>query len=126
LSYYFGQLVDIARLDLVAVVLEPAIPVLGHLRTLVLKHAEHLLDRLLVDHAAQTGQRGILGRDHHGHVVVQDLDCQVLALVTEYVLHFLAEHLAGAVVGIDDVVADLELDVGERLGGLKILQVLFH
>ena len=52
-----GELVDVAGLDLVAVVLEPAVPVLGHLRDVVLQHGEHLLDGLLVDHAAQAGQR---------------------------------------------------------------------
>src|SRR4051794_10543495 len=35
---HFGQLVDVARLDLVAIVLEPAVPVLGHLRDVVLQH----------------------------------------------------------------------------------------
>jgi len=47
---HLGELVDVARLDLVAVVLEAAIPVLGHLRHFVAKHVEDLLDRLLVDH----------------------------------------------------------------------------
>jgi len=49
---HLGELVDVARLDLVAVVLEPAIPVLGHLRDVVLEHGQDLLDRDLVDHAA--------------------------------------------------------------------------
>src|ERR1700751_6005170 len=45
-----GELVDVAGLDLVAVVLEATVPVLRHLGALVLEHCEHLLDRLLVDH----------------------------------------------------------------------------
>ena len=55
--------------------------------------------------------RGVLARDHDGHVVVEDLDREVLALLAEDLLLLLLEDLAGAVVRIDDVVADLELDV---------------
>ena len=106
-----GQLEDVAGLDLVAVVLEAPVPVLRHLRDVVREHREHLLDRLLVDHAPQADLGGVLGRDHHRHVVVQDLDGQVLALLTEQILRFLLEDLAGPVVRVDDVVAALELDV---------------
>src|SRR6185437_4979299 len=55
-AHDLGELVDVARLDLVAVVLEAAVPVLGHLGDLVPKHVQDLLDRLLVDHPTQTGQ----------------------------------------------------------------------
>jgi hypothetical protein len=41
---------------------------------------------------------------------VQDLDGEVLALLTEHLADFLLEDLAGPVVRIDDVVAALELD----------------
>src|SRR3954462_3815837 len=43
----FGELVDVAGLDLVAVVLEAPVPVLRHLRTVGGQHPEDLLDRLL-------------------------------------------------------------------------------
>ena len=81
-----GELVDVAGLDLVPIVLEPPIPVLGHVRTLILQHGENLLDRLLVDHATKPCQGGVLGRHHHGHVVVKDLDREVLAAFAQDVL----------------------------------------
>ena len=51
--------------------------------------------------------------------------CRILIVrysrrLAEHLLHLLAEDLARPVVGIDDAVADLELDVRERLGALKI------
>jgi hypothetical protein len=42
---------------------------------------------------------------------VQDLDGEVLTLLTEHLLALLLQDLAGAVVRVDDVVAELELDV---------------
>jgi hypothetical protein len=42
---------------------------------------------------------------------VEDLDGQILASLSEHFHLFLAHDLAGAVVGIDDMVAELELDV---------------
>jgi hypothetical protein len=58
---------------------------------------------------------------------VQDLDREVLAALTEDLLLLLSEHLAGAMMGIYDVVPHLELDERSRLGGLEILfQVLFR
>src|SRR5262249_20745037 len=52
-SNHLRELVDVARLDLLAVVLEAAVPVLRHLGDLVGEDTDHLLDLLLVDHAAQ-------------------------------------------------------------------------
>ncbi len=123
---HLSELVDIARLDLVPVVLEAPVPVLGHLGALVLKHGEHLLDRLLVDHATQSSQRGVLGRNHHGHVVVEDLDREVLAALAEHLFLLLAQDPSGPMMRIDDAVANFELDIRERLYALKIIQVLFH
>src|SRR4051812_35565293 len=82
-AHDLGELVDVAGLDLVAVVLEPAVPVLGHLGHVVREHREHLLHRLLVDDPAQARLAGVLARDHDGHVVVQDLDGEVLAHLAE-------------------------------------------
>jgi hypothetical protein len=55
---------------------------------------------------------------------VQDLDREVLALLAEDLLLFLLEDLARPVMGVDDVVADLERDA---LGfdRLEVLQLLF-
>jgi len=54
---------------------------------------------------------------------VEDLDGEVLALLTEDLLGLFLEDLAGAVMRIDDVVADLEPDVLD-LGALEILDLL--
>src|SRR5918997_1208760 len=53
----------------------------------------------------------VLTRDHDGHVVVQDLDGEVLPLLTKHLLALLLQDLAGAMMWVDDVVAELELDV---------------
>jgi hypothetical protein len=45
---------------------------------------------------------------------VEDLDGEVLALLTEHLPHFLLEDLAGPVVRVHHVVAALELDVLRR------------
>ena len=113
---HLAELVDVAGLDLVAVVLVAPVPVLRHLRSAGTQHGQDLLDRLLVDHAAKAGDRGVLRRDHDRHVVVVDLDRQVDALLTEHLTRFLLDHLPRAVVRIDDVVALLELDVLEDRG----------
>src|SRR5262249_45316459 len=105
-----GELEDVARLDLLAVVLEPAVPVLGHLGDLVGEDPDHLLDLLLVDHAPKPGPAGVLARDHDGHVVVQDVDGQVVPLLAHQVLGLLLQDHARTVVRIDDVVADLEVN----------------
>jgi hypothetical protein len=55
---------------------------------------------------------------------VEDLDGEVLALLTEDLLGLLLEDLAGPVVGIDDVVADLEIDVLD-LDDLEVLNRVF-
>jgi hypothetical protein len=56
---------------------------------------------------------------------VEDLDGEVLLLVTEDLLGLLLEDLAGPVMGIDDVVADLELDQLGLDGDLEVLDLLF-
>jgi len=57
---------------------------------------------------------------------VEDLDGEVLALLTEDLLVLLLDDLARAVVGIDDVVAELEIDVlGNALDVEVLEQILF-
>jgi hypothetical protein len=51
---------------------------------------------------------------------MKDLDGEVLALLTEHHTLFLLEDLAGAVMGVYDAVAKLELDV-LVLDGLEVL-----
>jgi hypothetical protein len=56
---------------------------------------------------------------------VEDLDGEVLLLLTEDLLALLLEDLAGPVVRIDDVVADFELDELRLDGDLEVLDLLF-
>src|SRR2546421_11404820 len=117
---HLGQLEDVPRLDLLAVVLEPAVPVLRHLRDLAGQHGDHLLDLLPVDHPAQARPMGVLARNHHGHVVVQDLYRQVVPLFAEEILGLLHLHDPSPVMRINDVVTDAEfaLDGAELVSDL--------
>jgi hypothetical protein len=56
---------------------------------------------------------------------VEDLDREVFLLLTEDLLALLLEDLAGPVMGIDDVVADFELDEFRLDGDLEVLDLLF-
>src|ERR1700712_921029 len=118
-----GEFIDVAGLDVVPVVLETPVPVLRHLRDIVGKNGQDLLDGILVDHAPQAGLAGVLARDHDGHVVVEDLDRQVLAYLAKNVLLFLLDHLAGPMMGVDHVVADLEIDVDDYALDLEIFDL---
>jgi hypothetical protein len=55
---------------------------------------------------------------------VEDLDGEVLALLTEHLAGLLLQDLAGAVMGVDDVVAEFELDVLDLDGDLEVLEQL--
>ena len=123
-AHDLGELVDVTGLDLVPVVLEAAVPVLRHLRDVVGEHGEDLLDRLLVDHAAQAGLAGVLTRDHDGHVVVKNLDRQVLALLPEDVLLFLLDDLPGTVMRVHDVVANGEVDALDLTADVEVLDLV--
>jgi hypothetical protein len=52
---------------------------------------------------------------------VQDLDRQILACFTEHLHLLLLQHLPGAVVWIDDLVAELELDELDLASDLELL-----
>jgi hypothetical protein len=54
---------------------------------------------------------------------VEDLDRQILAALAEDLLLLLLDYLAGAVVRIDDMVADLEVDVDDLSLDLEILDL---
>ena len=95
--------------------LEAAVPVLGHVGHIAGEHVDHLLDVVAVDDPAQASPVGVLARDHHGHVVMEDLDRQVVPLLAEEVPALLLQHHASSVVRIHDVVAlaEVALDGGE-------------
>jgi hypothetical protein len=54
---------------------------------------------------------------------VEDLDREVLAYLAEDVLLLLLDHLAGPVMGVDHVIADLEVDVLDLALDLEVLDV---
>jgi hypothetical protein len=56
---------------------------------------------------------------------VQDLDGEVLAPLAEDLLVLLLEDLAGAVMRVYDVVADLEVEAFDLTADLEVLQVVF-
>src|SRR3954470_4276393 len=113
-----SELEDIACLHLVAVVLEPAIPVLRHRSAAAGERLRDLLDHLFVDDLPQPDCLGVLARNVDGHVVVQDLDGQVFALLPQDDALFLLYDRACSVVWIHHLVADLEqafLPYGSRV-----------
>jgi hypothetical protein len=55
---------------------------------------------------------------------VKDLDGEVLALLAEDLLVLLLDDLPGAVMGVDDVVAEIELDVLDLADDFKVLEKL--
>src|SRR4051795_10921118 len=113
-----SELEDIAGLHLVAVVLEAAIPVFRHRGAATGERLRDLLDHLLVDDLPQPHRLRVLARNVDGHVVVQDLDGQVLALLPQDDALFLLDDRACSVVWIHHLVADLEqafLPYGSRV-----------
>ncbi len=101
-----GDLEDVAGLELVAIVLVATAPVLGHPRGVAAQDLEHLIDDVRLDDLAQAGAIGVLDRDHHGHVVVQDLDGEVVALLPEHFFLLDLHDLARTVMRVDDLVTD--------------------
>src|SRR5437588_6183570 len=117
------KLEHVAGLHLVAVVLEPAVPVLRHLADVVAQHRKHSRDVLLADHSPQACPPRAVARHHHGHVVVKDLDREVLARLAEHLLLLLLQDLARPVMWIDHLVAHLVRDVddlGDFYDGLRL------
>jgi hypothetical protein len=53
---------------------------------------------------------------------VEDLDGEVLALLAEDLLVLLLDDLTGAVMGIDDVVTELELDVLDDALDIEVVE----
>src|SRR5919108_1513545 len=107
-SHDFRELEDVAGLHLVAVVLEPAIPVLGHLRGTSGEGPHHHRHRPLVYHLTQPHSLCVLARNVDGHVVVQDLNRQVLTRLAKYLTLLLANDSPRPVVWIDHLVAYVE------------------
>src|SRR5262245_47683419 len=102
-----GELEDVAGLHLVAVVLEAAVPVLGHRRPAPAQRLQHLLDRGLVDDLAEADPVGVLGRHVDRHVVVENLNREVLAFLAQHLSLVFLDHGACSVVWIHDLIADL-------------------
>src|SRR5919198_3121009 len=101
-----GELEDVAGLHLVAVVLEATVPVLRHLRAAAGEGLHDDLDHVFADHLPEAYLLGVLRRHVHGHVVVQDLDREVLTLLAEDLALFLLHDRPSPVVWIHHLVAD--------------------
>src|SRR5262249_39113423 len=69
---------------------------------------QHQLDGLLVDNATEADLLGVLGGHVHGHVVVEDLNGQVLALLPKDGALFLLHNRPRAVMRVDHLLADVE------------------
>src|SRR5919198_1360662 len=95
-----GELEDVAGLHLVAVVLEATVPVLRHLRAAAGEGLHDDLDHVFADHLPEAYLLGVLRRHVHGHVVVQDLDREVLTLLAEDLALFLLHDRPSPVVWI--------------------------
>ncbi len=109
--HHLGDLVDVAALELLDVVLEPAGPVGRHPRLLLAEDGEHLLDLFVVDDVAQPDLLGLLDRDRDLEVPVGDAEHEVVGLVPVEDPLLLAFDDRSPVVGVDDFVTD-----GERHG----------
>src|SRR5215211_657380 len=105
--YDLGELEDVARLHLVPVVLEPAVPVLRHRRPVARERLDDFLDGLLADDLPQADRLAVVGGNVHGHVVVKDLNSEVLTLLSQNLARFLLHDSACPVVWIHHLVADL-------------------
>src|SRR5918996_881700 len=83
----FGHLIDVARAQLLDVVLEAATPVGGHLRLVFLQNVEDLLDLVLADDGAETDLLAAFDRDHQCEVAVRDAELEVLPPLSQELPH---------------------------------------
>ena len=105
---HLGDLEDVARLDLVAVAAEPAVPVALELDVARRERAREVVEHRLADHATHADGLGAVGGNVQQQVGERDVDREVLTL--------LAEHHAGlttcddprTVVWVHHLVANLE------------------
>ena len=89
-------------------VLVPTGPVCRHPGLLLPKDREHLLDLLVVDDLPQTDLVGVVGGDHERQVSVGEAEHQVLTVLAEDVLLLALFDHGRAVVGVNDLVTDVE------------------
>jgi hypothetical protein len=88
-------------------VLEPPVPVLRHLSAAAGQGFEDDLHHVLVDHLPKADLLGVLRRHVHRHVVVENLDRQVLATLPEDLPLLLLHDCARPVVRIHHFVTDV-------------------
>src|SRR5436190_24054339 len=81
----FGDLVDVARAQLLDVVLEPAAPVRGHLGFVLAQDVEDLGDFLLRHDVAEPDVLGGVCGNHEGQVAVRETEDEVRLALSEEV-----------------------------------------
>src|SRR5205823_12265623 len=106
--HHLGHLVDVARLQLLDMVLEAPGPVRRHARFLLAQHCEDLLDLFVVDDFAQADLLGVVGRDHQGEVTVRKPEDEILTVRPEDIALLPALDDGSAVMGVDNFVSDVK------------------
>src|SRR5438445_1471895 len=106
--HHLGHLVDVARLQLLDVVLESPGPVRRHASFLLAQHREDLFDLLVVDDFAQADLLGVVGRDHQREVTVRKAEDEILTVRPEDVALLPALDDGSAVMRVDDFVSDVK------------------
>ncbi len=104
----FGDLVDVAALQLLLVVLEPPAPVGGLADVLLGEQLEEVVDVLDRDRRPHPDVFGLVRRHREGQVTVGDPEHEVFGLLAERLAHLLALDHGGPVMGVHDPVTDFE------------------
>ena len=105
---HFCDLIDVARLELLDVVLVATRPVGGHPRLLLAKDSEDFLHLLIVDHLSKSNLSCVVGRHHESEIAVREPEYEVLTLLAEGFSHFSPLNNSGTVMGIDNFVPDIK------------------
>src|SRR5437870_6802545 len=109
IAQHLGDLEDAAGLDLLGVLAVAAVPrLLIDLDLLVTKDLVHLRHHVLADDAAEPDRLDVLGRDHDGHVAVDDAQHVELALGTGDDLRLDPLDDTDAMRRVDDLLTNLE------------------
>src|SRR5580700_5660099 len=108
IPYHLGNLVDVARGELLQVGLVPAGPVSRLFRIRGAQYLEDALQTFLPDHVPDTDKLGIVRGNTHRQVALVDLEHEVDLIFTLDSTGFDFLDPSSPMMGVDDGVADLE------------------